>query len=84
MTAHSGLRFEQQINNKFDCADGLGAARPRHRFASRARSILSLTVGPIRSARRASARYTVVFDAIRRAKAGQFQPTAAPVAVESP
>ena len=84
MTVHSRLLFTHHMNDLFDRADSLGAARHRHCLTSAMRSTSKASVIRIRSASPVSARYTVVLDAVRPPQARQFQATPAPAAVKSP
>jgi len=84
MTVHSRLWFAYYMNDQFDRADGLGAARHRHCLTSAMRSTSQPSVIRIRSANPVSARFAVVLDALGPPQARQFQPTPAPAAVKSP
>jgi hypothetical protein len=84
MTAHSCLWFTHHMNDQFDRADGLGAARHRHCFTSGMRSTLQPNIVQIRSANPMSTRYAVVLDALRPPQTRQFQPTPTLAAVKSP
>ena len=65
MTVHSRLWFAYYMNDQFDRADGLGAARHRHCLTSAMRSTSQPSVIRIRSANPVSARFAVVLDAVR-------------------
>ena len=84
MTAHSRRWFADSINDRFDRADGLGAARLRRRFTSTMRSTSPLNVWPIRSTMPTSMSYAVALGALRRPQATQSQPTPARVPIQSP
>ena len=84
MTAHSRRWFAHSINDRFDRADGLGAARPQHCFTSAMRSTLQPNVVQIWWANSASTRHAVVLDALRLPQLRKFKLTAAPAAVKSP
>jgi len=80
MTVHSRLWFAYYMNDQFDRADGLGAARHRHCLTSAMRSTSQPSVIRIRSANPVSARFAVVLDAFSRRVVGwsiSHNPTAA-------
>ena len=52
MTAHSRLWFAHNINDKFDCVDGLGAARLQRRFTPGIRRKSPPNIMQISTARR--------------------------------
>lgn len=84
MTAHFRRWFAHSINDRLDCADGLGAARLQPCLTLGTPSISQPNVMHIRSAHGARTRHGVVLNAFRLSQAKQFQPTPAPAAVKSP
>lgn len=84
MTAHSRRCFGHNINDSFDRADGLDAARIRRRFTSAMRSTSPLNVWPIRSTMSTRMSYAVALGALRRPQAVQSESTPARVPIKSP